>query len=979
MHSNLVSSLLQVSIFESGRAEYLFPEQLFLWRLKCLEDALRRRANDPCGLKVMATYAPDDDGEDPRFVEYDAEIIRYAEADEVGDEQLNKSAFESLLISWVDGNDHSEEQLSPWEVSMPDQAFNTPIPPPLSLPEKRAVANTLRALENDKSFKAFLSPVDGMRYIDYLTRVEVPMDIGTIKERLGQDYYTSTLSVVSDVKLIRDNCLKYNGPDEIGLLAVQLHVDFRQMLKEELRNLGVATSTIAGLDEDTDVVIRPNQVLPPSDSQGPRTRSVGANVSSLELLPPPASLPPVRSTRMSARNRPDAEMPESSLRERAAGRSDQRSNSAGRSVIGGDEIGPNGSTARGTRHSRRGLDGGTTQDSGGSPRRANAKSELRSRSTKATRGRHQGVEERDNKKHSRNAAASSRPLRSERSTKRVRYDQDDDKDTDVEEEYEDESRDGASEESEDFSAEEDNEVDGDDGKLEGNHTRRSRRSSAQRRSVLEVALPSDSPRRQSPRSKTATSYVDDESDIDLHAEDDELRTAARRKTRKSAFADSDKPSPRKRQVSKTRGKVKNDDFDSDDFEKEATAKRGRTRSLRASSHLSAKSPSSRRQRQTRSSKAFEEEDSGVDDSDHHSHQVDEKEVFATPSRKVARARKGQSEEVPKSLPESRSRGSRRSGVLSSKPYQELDSERGVESDSDERPTPSRSRSRTNGRGIAKRPLSAESPPSRSARLSRSSKAYQEEDSDVDDSDRHSDQDDEEETLTPPSRKRTEGRMGRSQEAPKTVPESRALASRRSRVSSLKSYQELDSEDVEESDLDEKPTPSRSRSRTPGKGAAKRPGKNNSNIAEPAAKRSRVTAQGKQVQLPELARWPQVPLKKITAVARGTLEEMRLLDSEKGAFGVPVEEAFPGIEMAYRRVVSHPMDFRTIEEERLPTYDSISQLQDDLTLVFKNCVSFNGKDTEYGRYAVMMLEQLGDVFQRVCQENRVRLPAGWNQV
>lgn len=35
-----------------------------------------------------------------------------------------------------------------------------------------------------------------------------------------------------------------------------------------------------------------------------------------------------------------------------------------------------------------------------------------------------------------------------------------------------------------------------------------------------------------------------------------------------------------------------------------------------------------------------------------------------------------------------------------------------------------------------------------------------------------------------------------------------------------------------------------------------------------------------------------------------------------------------------------MDFRTIEEDKIPAYYEIRQLQDDLILVFRNCATFN---------------------------------------
>ncbi|EEC48653.1 predicted protein, partial [Phaeodactylum tricornutum CCAP 1055/1] len=57
----------------------------------------------------------------------------------------------------------------------------------------------------------FLLPVNDYRYSDYPSRVEVPMDLTFVLNRLEADYYGSRPSVVADVRLIRDNCIKYNG------------------------------------------------------------------------------------------------------------------------------------------------------------------------------------------------------------------------------------------------------------------------------------------------------------------------------------------------------------------------------------------------------------------------------------------------------------------------------------------------------------------------------------------------------------------------------------------------------------------------------------------------------------------------------------------------------------------------------------------------------------------------------------------------
>lgn len=49
---------------------------------------------------------------------------------------------------------------------------------------------------------------------------------------------------------------------------------------------------------------------------------------------------------------------------------------------------------------------------------------------------------------------------------------------------------------------------------------------------------------------------------------------------------------------------------------------------------------------------------------------------------------------------------------------------------------------------------------------------------------------------------------------------------------------------------------------------------------------------------------------------------------------------PELAKEYLSIIEEPMDFRTIEEERLLRYTSIQELQQDLMLVFNNCMAYN---------------------------------------
>jgi Bromodomain len=68
------------------------------------------------------------------------------------------------------------------------------------------------------------------------------------------------------------------------------------------------------------------------------------------------------------------------------------------------------------------------------------------------------------------------------------------------------------------------------------------------------------------------------------------------------------------------------------------------------------------------------------------------------------------------------------------------------------------------------------------------------------------------------------------------------------------------------------------------------------------------------------------------------------------FDLPVAETCPDLADDYLDVITRPMDFRTIEEERVPQYTSIVDLQNDLELVFYNCIAFNGPNNELGELA-----------------------------
>lgn len=59
----------------------------------------------------------------------------------------------------------------------------------------------------------FRKPVDPNEVPDYLSVITSPMDLSTMSKRLENEYYKSIAEFTADLKLIADNCRKYNDPD----------------------------------------------------------------------------------------------------------------------------------------------------------------------------------------------------------------------------------------------------------------------------------------------------------------------------------------------------------------------------------------------------------------------------------------------------------------------------------------------------------------------------------------------------------------------------------------------------------------------------------------------------------------------------------------------------------------------------------------------------------------------------------------------
>ncbi len=300
------------------------------------------------------------------------------------------------------------------------------------------------------------------------------------------------------------------------------------------------------------------------------------------------------------------------------------------------------------------------------------------------------------------------------------------------------------------------------------------------------------------------------------------------------------------------------------------------------------------------------------------------------SRTSPRSRRASSREADPPVEPAGRRSSRRGSATRSTTYEEVESDaEQYRSESEASETSPVNRSRNSRRNARASPPVEPSPAERSSRRNAGKKrsTYEEVESDA------------EEYMSEPKESSDE-----------------EVNVRRSRRRSGPSYAEVDSDVNEESEEEESP-PRRSASKR------KRRAKQN-----PAKKKARG-------ELPNLRKWPKIPVADITQVTREMLRRASEED-EGGIFASPVLEAHPGLIDAYLNVIDMPMDLRTIEEDRMNFYTEIHMLQDDLVRMFRNCCTFNGADSELGAIAIAQWENINHNFAEVCEELGILLPRHW---
>ena len=269
--------LLQLSVFENGQPDYLLPVDLYMARIKMVVEAQDRRGEIP-NPPIEAMYRAESQVEDDEFEPWKGRVERFLD-DDSNDPNLQGSGFDSIEVSW--GSRDERDRVSTWEVNVIGSVQPGAVArPSLSEDEKqdiRRALNEIKAVKrvDEDGFEIkvediFQLPVDETRYSDYSTRVEVPMDLSFVSKRIAGDYYANIFSVVADIRLIRENCAKYNSDhDCLTLLANDMAARFEElMLSEDQRNILEKFDKIAAANSS------PTEGSAPSEQLGELGRRV---------------------------------------------------------------------------------------------------------------------------------------------------------------------------------------------------------------------------------------------------------------------------------------------------------------------------------------------------------------------------------------------------------------------------------------------------------------------------------------------------------------------------------------------------------------------------------------------------------------------------------------------------------------------------------------------------------------------------------
>jgi hypothetical protein len=223
--------------------------------------------------------------------------------------------------------DNGREKTPP-RIEIPVEPVNGIVQPPVKPPPERPgrvtnqihyiQKNVMKVVWKHQFSWPFQQPVDAgkLNLPDYHKIIKRPMDLGTIKKRLENNYYWKSQECVDDFQVMFDNCYIYNKPGEdVVLMAQSLEKIFKnklaQMPKEEIK---IETSNSKTVKK------KPRPVAPPGTLVGgiPSTPKASPAIATARPAIGSATVPS-GVTNLNAMGVPSLDVPGSTNKAPAAG------------------------------------------------------------------------------------------------------------------------------------------------------------------------------------------------------------------------------------------------------------------------------------------------------------------------------------------------------------------------------------------------------------------------------------------------------------------------------------------------------------------------------------------------------------------------------------------------------------------------------------------------------------------------------------
>lgn len=98
-----------------------------------------------------------------------------------------------------------------------------------------ALDEIVQRLMNDPEAESFINPVNTEQNSQYLKKVQHPMDLTTVRQKLHNGSYKNIAHFAADVRLIWENCFKFNDiSSPVCLQAASMSEKFEGLLLEKL-------------------------------------------------------------------------------------------------------------------------------------------------------------------------------------------------------------------------------------------------------------------------------------------------------------------------------------------------------------------------------------------------------------------------------------------------------------------------------------------------------------------------------------------------------------------------------------------------------------------------------------------------------------------------------------------------------------------------------------------------------------------------